>query len=71
MGAALKLIAVPLVASSLVVGCSATTRTANPRGVWCDHNEPRRDATVDTPRIELDQINSHNAKGTRWCGWTP
>lgn len=41
----------------------------NPRQVWCDHNEPRRDATETTPRAELDKINTHNFRGVEWCGW--
>lgn len=58
-----------LVASA---GCATVpVPVENPRQVWCDHSQPRRDATVDTPRAELDEINSHNAQGSRWCGWEP
>ena len=56
----------------LLAGCATTPAPVeNPRQVWCDHSQPRRDATADTPRAELDQINSHNAKGARWCRWEP
>jgi hypothetical protein len=65
MGKALILILV-------LAGC-ATPRgpVENPRQVWCDHNSLRRDATAETPRPELDEINAHNAKGALWCGWQP
>lgn len=53
-----------------LAGCT-TTPVENPREIWCDHNEPRRDATMETPRAELDRINAHNAKGELWCGWKP
>lgn len=55
--------------------CAACTTTRmpveNPRQVWCDHNQPRRDATEQTPRAELNDINAHNFKGQQWCGWQP
>lgn len=58
-----------------VLGLTACTHTPepvnDPRQVWCDHNQPRRDATPDTPRAELDEINAHNRRGALWCGWTP
>lgn len=71
MGTALKLIAIALIGGTFSAGCSAMARTENPRAVWCKHNHPRRDATADTLRTELDEINGHNAKGARWCGWKP
>ncbi len=43
----------------------------DPRSVWCGLETPRRDATPETPRAELDRINAHNAKGVLWCGWRP
>lgn len=56
----------------LIGGCTTTRGTVeDPRKVWCLHNEPRRDATEATPRPVLDQINAHNMKGTKWCGWRP
>jgi hypothetical protein len=59
-----------LILSLFLAGCAAVPRPVdNPRGVWCDHNQPRRDATADTPRGELDEINTHNAQGVQWCGW--
>jgi hypothetical protein len=55
--------------------CAACTTTRmpveDPRSVWCDHNKPRRDATEQTPRGELDEINAHNRKGVIWCRWAP
>lgn len=71
MGKALMLPLLLITLLLFVAGC--TTRPApidDPRQVWCDTNAPRRDAREDTPRVELDEINSHNAKGARWCGWT-
>ena len=51
-------------------GCQ-TISFDNPRSVWCQFNEPRRDATPTTPRAELDKINAHNIKGVQWCNWKP
>lgn len=55
----------------LLAGCVSVAPVSDPRQVWCDQNEPRRDATETTPRWELDEINAHNAKGELWCGWRP
>lgn len=64
--------AIVLALALLVAGCQTTAAPVdNPRQVWCDQSQPRRDATVDTPRAELDEINAHNRKGTLWCGWKP
>lgn len=55
----------------ILAGCTTTQAPVNdPRQVWCDTNQPRRDATAETPRSVLDEINAHNAKGVRWCHWT-
>lgn len=55
-----------------IVACTTTPPPVdNPRQVWCDHNSPRRDATPETPRAEIDEINAHNLRGVRWCGWSP
>jgi hypothetical protein len=55
-----------------LVACTTTPGPLNdPRQIWCDHNTPRRDATEETQRSELDDINSHNARGAAWCGWKP
>lgn len=59
-----------LILALLLAGCSSVQPVADPRQVWCDHSTPRRDATPETPRAELDEINSHNFKGQQWCGWT-
>jgi len=55
----------------LLAGCASTASPDNPRQIWCDHNQPRRDATATTPRPEIDRINTHNRLGTAWCGWRP
>lgn len=61
-----------LVAALLLGGCTHMPQPVeDPRQVWCDHNSPRRDATPETPRVELDEINAHNAKGALWCAWKP
>lgn len=61
-----------LIALLLLAGCaSAPVPVQDPREVWCAHNEPRRDATMETPRAELDEINTHNGKGELWCRWVP
>ena len=61
-----------LILALLLAGCTTTGRPIeNPRQVWCDHNQPRRDATETTPRAEIDEINTHNARGALWCGWKP
>lgn len=55
----------------LLAGCATTAQPVqNPREIWCEQNDPRRDATETTPRTELDEINAHNRKGQLWCGWT-
>jgi hypothetical protein len=61
---------------AIIAGCTGcvTTNPApieDPRTVWCHHNSPRRDATMATPRAEIDEINAHNLKGVKWCGWMP
>lgn len=57
---------------SLLTGCTTVqTAVSDPRQVWCDTSEPRRDATESTPRSVIDEINAHNAKGALWCGWKP
>jgi len=62
----------PLIALALLAGCTTVPAPVdNPRQVWCDTNQPRRDYTPETPRNVVDQINSHNAKGVKWCGWKP
>lgn len=57
----------------ILVGCTTTpTRVDNPKQVWCDSSAPLRysEAAIDAmSRAELDQINTHNAKGADWCGW--
>lgn len=61
-----------LLAACLALASCVTSAPVNdPRAVWCEHNSPRRDATPETPRAELDEINAHNAKGSAWCGWRP
>lgn len=54
-----------------LAGCatSGPAPVEDPRQVWCDQSEPRRDATPETPRAERDEINAHNRKGALWCGW--
>jgi hypothetical protein len=62
-------------AIALAIFLSACTHVSapleNPRQVWCDHNTPRRDARQDSPRKEIDEINTHNRRGALWCGWKP
>lgn len=56
----------------IAAGCTTTPApVSNPRQIWCDNNSPRRDATAETPRSVIDEINSHNAKGVLWCRWAP
>jgi hypothetical protein len=57
---------------TLLAGCTTTRAPIdNPRQVWCDTNQPRRDYTPETPRNVVDQINAHNYKGVKWCNWKP
>lgn len=60
-----------LILAALLLGGCVSTSITDPRQIWCDHSSPRRDATPETPRAELDEINAHNAKGMLWCGWKP
>lgn len=56
----------------ILVGCISTPApVADPRQIWCAENKPRRDATTETPRWVIDEINAHNAKGVLWCKWKP
>jgi hypothetical protein len=61
-----------IAAFGIMTACTSIPayQSSDPREIWCDHNQPRRDATPVTPRAELDRINAHNRKGARWCGWT-
>ena len=55
---------------AILAGCTTTKAPVdNPRQVWCDTNSPRRDATAETPRSVIDEINRHNRLGALWCGW--
>lgn len=66
----LKLTHACLAALWFMAACTTINKPVeNPRRVWCDFNQPRRDATPETPRAELDEINSHNFTGQQWCGW--
>ncbi len=63
-----------IIAALALTGCvsrSGGPLPSDPRSIWCDHNSPRRDATPETPRRVLDEINKHNALGAEWCGWKP
>lgn len=61
-----------ILAALLLAGCAGMPAPVeDPRQIWCDTNKPRRDATDETPRAELDEINSHNARGVLWCSWSP
>lgn len=63
-----------LAAALAAAGCASRhdgPLPSNPRAIWCEHNSPRRDATQDTRREELDEINKHNTLGAAWCGWKP
>lgn len=58
----------------LVAGCVTPAPVDNPRQVWCDHNKPMRPSAAVfeiMTRPELDDMNTHNAQGTKWCGWKP
>lgn len=63
-----------MILALVLAGCVSRQpeqRPFDPRSVWCEHNSPRRDARIDTPRPELNEINKHNALGAEWCGWKP
>lgn len=61
-----------LILALILTGCTTSRGPVeNPREIWCAHSSPRRDATPETPRAELDEINAHNSKGVLWCGWRP
>ena len=54
-----------------LVGCATAGTDLSPRQTWCDQNKPRRDATPETPRWVIDEINAHNSIGAERCNWTP
>lgn len=57
-------------AFAALAGCTTVPApVSNPRQIWCDQNGPRRDATTQTARAELDEINAHNFKGQLRCRW--
>lgn len=56
----------------VLAGCATKPASpADPRKIWCETNEPRRDATPASPRWVIDEINAQNFKGEQWCGWKP
>ncbi|BAB48021.1 hypothetical protein [Mesorhizobium japonicum] len=58
----------------LLAACVTTAPVNNPRKIWCDHNQPRRPSLVVInvmTRAELDEMNTFNAQGAKWCGWKP
>jgi hypothetical protein len=60
----------------IIAGCASMPRhqTDDPRGIWCEHNQPRRPTppvVAAMSRPELDEMNAHNQKGVEWCGWRP
>lgn len=59
-------------ALSLPTMCSPTAPPpSDPRTIWCAHNEPRRDYHDGMSRAEVDNLNAHNERGVKWCGWSP
>lgn len=58
-----------------LTGCATIAPpVSDPRGVWCENNEPWRlpaVAVVMLNRAELDALNTHNSRGEEWCGWKP
>lgn len=63
-----------LVAVVSLSACATTGPVTDPREIWCSQNDPiRLPAPVidELPRDDVDQINAHNDRGARWCGWTP
>lgn len=61
--------------ASMLAGCvTAPAPVADPRQVWCDHNEPRRTTAAvrqAMTRAELEELVTFNRKGAEWCGWRP
>lgn len=60
----------------LLAGCATVSQPVpgDPRQIWCDTNTPRRPSlpTIEAmTRSEIDDLNTHNAKGAAWCRWTP
>lgn len=70
MGKALILLVLALTAA-----CTTTPAPiADPRAVWCEHNEPRRPSAAVVAvmtRPDLDEMIAHNRQGVLWCGWRP
>ncbi|MEP9372603.1 hypothetical protein [Mesorhizobium sp. KR1-2] len=59
----------------VVAGCTtAPEPVADPRAVWCEHNQPRRPSSIEIAAMPLPEKLSaveHNRKGALWCGWRP
>ena len=62
-----------LIACLLLLASCASTRAPvlDAKAVWCSNNQPRRDATPESPRWVIDEINNHNGRGEAWCRWEP
>lgn len=60
---------------TLLAGCVTTPApVADPKQVWCDHNEPRRTTAASRQamtRAELEELVTFNRQGADWCGWSP
>lgn len=66
---------IALVLCLALAGCvTAPSEDGNPRKTWCDHNKPMRPSAAVfavMTRPEIDDMNSHNAQGVKWCAWQP
>lgn len=63
-----------LILLALLAGCTTTQPApiADPRAVWCEHNEPRRPSPEEITAMSIDEKRKaveHNRQGALWCGW--
>ncbi|AZO23857.1 hypothetical protein EJ070_26360 [Mesorhizobium sp. M1E.F.Ca.ET.045.02.1.1] len=71
MGSTVRLL---LLLCLALAGCVTSAPVDNPRKVWCDNNKPMRPSAAVfavMTRPDLDDMNTHNARGVKWCGWRP
>lgn len=59
---------IPLLTATTLAGCASSQPD------WCFTNSPRTPTLAEYQAMDRqakEDMRSHNAKGEKWCGWTP